>query len=72
MTFSNRCFPTKAIAVWQALDSAGHLELVSHDVCEAGNWTDIQALDRSPRLPGSDPLFAVVARSLSNRPTRAE
>ena len=63
VTFSNRCFPTKAIAIWQALDDLGHAQLVAQYLREAGNWTDIQALDRSPRLPGADPLFAVVARA---------
>jgi SAM-dependent methyltransferase len=62
VTFSNRCFPTKAVAIWQALDDAGHAQLVERYLRQAGNWTDIEALDRSPRQPGSDPLYAVVAR----------
>ena len=28
ITFSNRCFPTKAVAIWLALDDAGHGHLV--------------------------------------------
>jgi SAM-dependent methyltransferase len=60
VTFSNRCFPTKAVAVWQALDDLGHAELIVSYLRAAGGWTAIQALDRSPG-PGSDPLFAVVA-----------
>jgi SAM-dependent methyltransferase len=63
VTFSNRCFPTKAVAVWQALDDLGHAELVMHYLRAAGNWTAIRALDRSPRTHGADPLFAVVGLS---------
>ena len=28
VSFSNRCFPTKAVAVWRALDDDGHAQLV--------------------------------------------
>jgi SAM-dependent methyltransferase len=62
VTFSNRCFPTKAVAIWQALDDAGHAELVEGYLRDAGNWTAIATLNRSPQVPASDPLFAVVAR----------
>jgi SAM-dependent methyltransferase len=64
VTFSNRCFPTKAVAIWQALDDVGHAELIATYLREAGNWTGIEALDRSPGAD-SDPLFAVVARRLA-------
>ncbi|MGF1472331.1 MAG: methyltransferase type 11 [Rubrobacteraceae bacterium] len=63
ITFSNRCFPTKAVAVWQALDDAGHTRLVEQYLREAGNWEDIHSLDRSPRRIFSDPLYAVIGRS---------
>jgi SAM-dependent methyltransferase len=59
-TFSNRCFPTKAIAAWLAVDDAGHVDLVESFLAEAG-WTAIERLDRSPA--DGDPLFALVARS---------
>jgi SAM-dependent methyltransferase len=60
IAFSNRCFPTKAIAVWHALDDLGHVRLVEALLREAGCWTAIEGLDRRPG-PG-DPLLAVVAR----------
>ena len=63
VTFSNRCFPTKAVAIWQGLDDLGHAQLIVSYLRAAGGWTAIQALDRSPG-PDSDPLFAVVARRL--------
>jgi SAM-dependent methyltransferase len=63
VTFSNRCFPTKAVAIWQTQDDAGHGELVQRYLLDAGNWTDIELLDRSPPVQDTDPLFAVVGRS---------
>src|SRR3954453_9953311 len=48
VTFSNRCFPTKAVVIWQALDDRGHSRPVARYLGQAGNWADIQALDRSP------------------------
>lgn len=63
ITFSNRCFPSKAIAAWHALDDHGHLQLVAQFLRAAGNWHAIELLDRSPQPRRSDPLFAVVARA---------
>jgi SAM-dependent methyltransferase len=63
VTFSNRCFPTKAVAIWQALDDLGHSELVMEYLRTAGNWRNIHTLDRSPHAPGTDPMFAVVGLS---------
>ena len=48
ITFSNRCFPTKAVAIWRALDDTGHALLVERYLQAAGNWTAIAHLDRSP------------------------
>lgn len=61
ITYSNRCFPTKAVAIWRALDDAGHGRLVERYLRGAGVWRDIERLDRSPR--GGDPLYAVVGLS---------
>lgn len=62
ITFSNRCFPSKAIAAWHALDDRGHLALVRQFLLAAGAWHSVELLDRSPAPGHSDPLFAVVAR----------
>lgn len=63
VTFSNRCFPTKAVAIWHALDDAGRCELVAGLFRAAGEdaWTPAETLDRSPARRG-DPLFAVIAQ----------
>jgi SAM-dependent methyltransferase len=62
VVFSNRMFPTKAVAVWRSLDDQGHVNLVAEYFRRAGGFTDPQAVDASPRRWGSDPLFAVVGR----------
>ena len=62
VSFSNRCFPTKAVAIWQSLDDAGHAQLVERYLRAAADWSSIEALSRCSANPGDDPLFAVVAR----------
>lgn len=61
ISFSNRCFPSKAVAVWQALDAAGHARLVEHYLREAGGY-DVIDLHVKPAVTGEDPLYAVVGR----------
>ncbi len=63
ITFSNRCFPTKAVEIWHRLDDTGHMHLVEGYLAEAGNFDHIHSLDRSPRRLFSDPLYAVVGES---------
>lgn len=57
--FSNRMFPTKAVAIWQSLDDIGHQQLVRSYYEQTGLFDQLEVLDRSPH-GGSDPLFAVV------------
>jgi SAM-dependent methyltransferase len=63
VTFSNRCFPTKAVEIWNQLDDRGHVQLVESYLEEAGNFRAVRGLDRSPRRVLGDPLYAVVAES---------
>jgi SAM-dependent methyltransferase len=63
ITFSNRCFPTKAVAVWHRLDDQGHMRLVESYLQDAGNFRNIRSLDRSPRRMFSDPLYVVIGES---------
>jgi SAM-dependent methyltransferase len=62
VSFSNRCFPTKAVAVWLGATDAQHVMLVRTYFEAAGGWTDITAEDRSPAA-GGDPLYVVWART---------
>ncbi len=64
ITFSNRCFPTKAVAAWQRLDDRGHLELAAYYLKMAGGWEDIEARDCTPH-PAREPLLAITARRAS-------
>jgi SAM-dependent methyltransferase len=64
ISFSNRCFPTKAVNVWHQLDDRGHMQLVERYLQEAGNFDNIRSLDRSPRRLFSDPLYAMIGESM--------
>lgn len=61
LSFSNRCFPTKAVAVWLGTTDAQHVTLVRAYFEAAGGWMDVSAEDRSPG-DGRDPLYVVWAR----------
>ena len=63
VSFSNRCFPDKAVAIWHRLDDQGHVRLVEEYLREAGNFENVRGLDRSPRRLFSDPLYAVIGES---------
>lgn len=60
-TFSNRCFPTKAILGWHQLSGAQRRELVRLYFDLAGRWSDVVEHDRIEPGAGSDPLHAVWA-----------
>jgi len=62
ITFSHRCFPTKAVAIWQALTSEGHGQLVKLYL-EAGGFQDIQLIEAVPPAPGKDPLYGAIGRA---------
>jgi SAM-dependent methyltransferase len=64
VSFSNRCFPTKAVAVWLGTTDRQHVELVVAYFDGAGRWVDITDEDRSPG-EGGDPLYVVWARTTS-------
>ena len=60
VSFSNRCFPTKAVAIWRSLDARGHAALVSLYLERAG-FHDIRAEVLRDGSEG-DPLIAVTGR----------
>jgi SAM-dependent methyltransferase len=62
VSFSNRCFPTKAVAVWLGTSDVQHRMLVRTYFEAAGGWRDVADEDRSPEGDG-DPLYAVWARA---------
>ena len=52
VSFSNRCFPTKAVAVWLGSTDAQHLLLVRAYFEAAGGFADANEEDRSPAGDG--------------------
>jgi SAM-dependent methyltransferase len=62
LTYSNRCFPTKAVAAWLSTNDTQHANIIATYFHESGGWGEVYAQDRSPRAGGySDPLYAVWA-----------
>jgi SAM-dependent methyltransferase len=61
ITFSNRCFPTKAIAIWLHLPMGQHSRLVSLYLDRA-DFASIEPLVLMPPGLPEDPLWAVIGR----------
>ncbi|MEM8903770.1 MAG: methyltransferase domain-containing protein [Actinomycetota bacterium] len=61
-TFSNRCFPSKAIRGWLATDDETHLAIVAEYFRRADGFDEPVAGTRRAGAPGRDPLYAVWAR----------
>jgi SAM-dependent methyltransferase len=61
-TFSNRCFPTKAIRGWLSTDDHGHTLIVAEYFRRAGGYDEPRVERRTPVGHRGDPLFAVWAR----------
>ena len=64
ITYSNRCFPTKAVRGWLSLDDAGRGGLIAELLRRAG-FPDPRVELRTPPRSFGDPLWAVTA----TRPT---
>ena len=61
VSYSNRCFPTKAVAIWRSLDIQGHASLVHLFMTKAG-LTEIEVKVLANGMHG-DPLVAVVGKA---------
>jgi hypothetical protein len=57
VSFSNRCFPTKAVAIWQSLSPSDQQRLVGAYMRAAG-FTAVAAQAATPR--DGDPLWVVI------------
>ena len=62
VSFSNRCFPTKAIALWHALSGAQSAAYVVTAMGEAG-FADVEPREVLPEAGMSDPLWTVIGRA---------
>jgi SAM-dependent methyltransferase len=61
-TFSNRCFPTKAIRGWLYTTDEQHCEIVAEYFRRAGDFDEPTVQRRTPPGHFGDPLFAVWSR----------
>jgi len=59
--FSNRMFPTKAVAIWRMLDDRKHIDLVAAYFHYAGNFVGVESHNWSPTTY-TDPVYVVLAR----------
>ena len=59
---SNRCFPSKAIAMWLQQSDLQHCQVIGAYFHYSGGWSPARAFDVSPSGPNTnDPLFIVEA-----------
>ena len=63
-TFSNRCFPTKAIRAWMASDDATHQAMVVAYFERSAAFLAPAVEVRVPPGQGGDPLYAVWAKRI--------
>lgn len=62
-SFSNRCFPTKAIQIWGRTNDIEHCFIVGCYFHYAGGFERAEGVDLKPGLFGlSDPMYVVQAR----------
>ena len=64
VAFTNRMFPTKAVAVWQACSDAERAQLIGSYLAEAGGYADFTAEQLVDGSTGFDPLYVVSVRSV--------
>ncbi|KAL9443750.1 hypothetical protein AB3S75_017015 [Citrus x aurantiifolia] len=65
VSFSNRCFWTKAISIWTSTGDADHVMIVGAYFHYAGGYEPPQAVDISPNPGRSDPMYVVYSRKAS-------
>ncbi|XP_077243839.1 S-adenosyl-L-methionine-dependent methyltransferases superfamily protein [Tasmannia lanceolata] len=66
MSFSNRCFWTKAISIWTSTGDADHAWIVGSYFHYAGGFEPPQAMDISPNPGRSDPMYVVFSRKVTS------
>jgi SAM-dependent methyltransferase len=60
VTFSNRMFPTKAVALWHGANQHQRVAVVREYFAGSAAFEKIETIDRSaPTDPPSDPIWAV-------------
>ena len=64
VSFSNRCFPTKAVAIWHQITDFGQAQLVAHYFDTSERFGPPEITNISPNRGQTDPLTVVCAASL--------
>ena len=62
ISFSNRMFATKAVALWRSISDADHARLLQIYLRAAGGYQNLAFEDLSPAPGKSDPIYLVSAR----------
>jgi len=65
VSFSNRCFPNKAVAIWLSSTDEQHIALVGQFFQMSGKWAELTAQKTNPAegYPAhADPLYVVWAK----------
>lgn len=65
ISFSNRCFWTKAISIWTSTGDADHVMIVGSYFHYAGGFEPPKGVDISPNPGRSDPMYIVYSRKLA-------
>jgi SAM-dependent methyltransferase len=61
ISFSNRCFPSKAVWLWSRTTDDQHVTVVREYFEQSGDWSEIRGGIANPGVRG-DPLYVVWAR----------
>lgn len=64
VSFSNRCFPTKAVAIWLNNNDEGHIQLVHDYFKRTGGWGTVDIFRKQGGLFRGDPLYALWAKKI--------
>ena len=62
VVFSNRMFPTKAVAIWRTLNDQQHFDLIATYFQEAEIMSMWKPRTIPPALAYTDPVYVVIAR----------
>jgi SAM-dependent methyltransferase len=62
LSYSNRCFPTKAVAIWQSIRDEQKASLINLYFEQTGLFEARKFHDISPHPNRTDPLYVVVGR----------
>ena len=60
MSFSNRCFPTKGVAVWLSSDDVGRLSIIGRHFHHSEEWKGFEAFDMLEKKEVVRPSFVDV------------